>query len=254
VLPVHHLQHPVVSRLEGQVEHRGHFFAPGHGLKELLGGVLGVGGHKPDEEVPGNGIHLLQQVGKVHGFIQVFAVGVHILPQQGDVLVALGHQFPHLVQNVLRLPGALPAPDVGDDAVGAEVVAPVHDGHPGLYLVLAHHRDALGDGAGLVGNLENAAPAGEQGVDKLGELPQHVGAEHQVHMAEGLFDLVSHVLLLSHAAAHADDLVRVAALHVDQGPQVAQHPLLGMLPDGAGVQDDDLGLLLLVGEAVAHLA
>ena len=30
--------------------------------------------------------------------------------------------------------------------------------------------------------------------------------------------------------------------------------LLGVLPDGAGVQDDDLGLLLLVGEAVAHLA
>ena len=114
--------------------------------------------------------------------------------------------------------------------------------------------DALGDGAGLVGDLEDAAPAGEQGVDKFRELPQHVGAEHQVHVAEGLAYLVGHVLLLGHAAAHTDDLVRVAALHVDQGAQVAQHPLLGVLPDGAGVQDDDLGLLLLAGEAVAHLA
>ena len=57
-------------------------------------------------------------------------------------------------------------------------------------------------------------------MDKLGELPQHVGAEHQVHVAEGLFDLVGHVLLLGHAAAHADDLVRVAALHVDQGARL----------------------------------
>ena len=252
MLPVHGLQHPVVPRLEGQVEHRGHFFAPGHGLKELLGSVLGVGGHKPDEEVSGDRVYLLQQVGEVHGLVQILAVGIHVLPQQGDVLVAVPDQLLHLPEDVLQLPGALPAPDVGDDAVGAEVVAPVHDGHPGLHLVLAHHRDALGNGAGLVGDLEDASPAGEQGVDKLGELPQHVGAEHQVHVAEGLFDLVGHVLLLGHAAAHADDLVRVAALHVDQGAQVAQHPLLRVLPDGAGVQDDDLGLLLLVGEA--HLA
>ena len=39
---------------------------------------------------------------------------------------------------------------------------------------------------------------------------------------------------------------------MDQGPQVAQHPLLGVLPDGAGVQDDDPGLLLVLGEAEAH--
>ena len=41
---------------------------------------------------------------------------------------------------------------------------------------------------------------------------------------------------------------------MDQRPQIAQHPLLGVLPDGAGVQDDDPGLLLVSGEVIAHLA
>ena len=60
VAAVHHLEDPVVPRLEGQVEHRGHLFALGHSLEELLSGILGVGGHKPDEKVPRGGVHLLQ--------------------------------------------------------------------------------------------------------------------------------------------------------------------------------------------------
>ena len=47
-------------------------------------------------------------------------------------------------------------------------------------------------------------------------------------------------------------MLRVAALGVDQGAHVAEHPLLGVLPDGAGVDDDDAGLLGVVGKAKAH--
>ena len=59
--------------------------------------------------------------------------------------------------------------------------------------------------------------------------------------------------LLHHAAAQADDLVGVAALGMGQGPYVAQHPLLGVLPHGAGVDDHHGGGALIVGKAVAHL-
>ena len=89
-------------------------------------------------------------------------------------------------------------------------------------------------------------------MDHLRELPKGLGAEDQVHVAIGLADLLSHVLLLHHAAAQADELLRVAALGVDQGAHIAEHPLLGVLPDGAGVDDDDAGLLGVVGKAKAH--
>ncbi|MPN56861.1 hypothetical protein SDC9_204554 [bioreactor metagenome] len=37
-----------------------------------------------------------------------------------------------------------------------------------------------------------------------------------------------------------------------QGAEVAEHPLLRMLPDGAGVENHHVGLLRLVGEGKAH--
>ena len=55
--------------------------------------------------------------------IQIIAVGVDILAQQSDVLVPGLHQLPDLLQNALGVPAPLPAPDIGYDAVGAEVVA-----------------------------------------------------------------------------------------------------------------------------------
>ena len=90
-------------------------------------------------------------------------------------------------------------------------------------------------------------------MDHLRELPKGLGAEDQVHVAIGLADLLSHVLLLHHAAAQADELLRVAALGVDQGAHVAEHPLLGVLPDGAGVEDDEIRLLHILRQGEAAL-
>ena len=208
--------------------------------------------HKADKEIPGNGLNLLQKVGKIHIQPQVLAVGVHILAQKGDVLIPLLHQRPDLGQHVLWQSGPLPAPDVGDDAVSTKVVAAVHNGHPGLHPILTGEGDALGDGPGLVGGLKDPSPAGDHPVEQLGEFPQRMGAEHKIHMAVGLAELLGHPRFLSHAAAKADDLPRMGPLGMDQRPHVAKHPVLGVLSNGAGVDNDDVGGLLVVGKAAAH--
>ena len=95
----------------------GHVPAPGHGVKQLGGGVLGLGGHEPDQIVPLDFVQLPQEVGKVPRRLQILAVGVDVLPQQSDLLIPLGGQLPHVIDDALRLPAALPAPDVGDDTV-----------------------------------------------------------------------------------------------------------------------------------------
>ena len=95
----------------------GHVPAPGHGVKQLGGGVLGLGGHESNQIVSLDLVQLLQKIGKVPRRLQILAVGVDVLPQQGDLLIPLGGQLPHVVDDALRLPAALPAPDVGDDAV-----------------------------------------------------------------------------------------------------------------------------------------
>ena len=58
--------------------------------------------------------------------------------------------------------------------------------------------------------------------------------------------------LLHHAAADCYKQVRVFGLRVDKRADVAEHAHLRVLAYGAGVYNDEVGLGLAVGEAVAH--
>ena len=223
-----------------------------HGVEELAGGVLGLGGHEAQEIVALDLVQRGEQVGKVIAGAQILAVGVDVLPQQGDLLEALRHQTAHLIDDLLRGAAALPAADVGHDAVGAEVVAAVHDGHPRPCAPLPHHGKPLGDGAVLVRHGEHALPLGVDLIEKLRELPQCLGSEHKVHVAVGLAHLFRHLRTLRHAAAQADDLRRVCLLGVGQRAQIAVDPLLRVVADGAGVQHHHVRLRRIVGERAAH--
>ena len=70
-------------------------------------------------------------------------------------------------------------------------------------------------------------------------------------MGIGFFDPLRHPLLLGHAAAQGDDLLRVLLLRVGQRPQVAEHPVLRVLPDGAGIENHHVRLLGVGGEGEA---
>ena len=184
---------------------------------------------------------------------QVLAVGVHVLAQEGDVLIARRNELPCLPDHVLGLAGALPAPDVGHDAVGAEVVAAVHDGEPGLHAAVPPLGDALGHGAVALLGGEDPLFAGHGLFQQLREAPELVGPEDQVHDGIGLLDLLGDVGLLHHAAADGDDLPGPGLFGVVQGAHVAEDPHLRVLPHGAGVHHDHVRLELVLGKAVAHL-
>ena len=78
---------------------------------------------------------------------------------------------------------------------------------------------------------------------KLRELPQGLGAEHQIHVGIGLFDPLRHPGLLGHAAAQADHLLRVFLFCVGETAQIAEDPLFRVLTDGAGIQNHQIRLL-----------
>ena len=56
------------------------------------------------------------------------------------------------------------------------------------------------------------------------------------------------------AAAQADHLLRILLLGVGQGAQVAEHPVLRVLPDGAGVDDDAVRAFFGVDDVIAARA
>ena len=105
----------------------------------------------------------------------------------------------------------------------------------------------------LVGNGEDPFFFGIHAVEQLREPPQGLGPEDQVHMAVGGPDLLRHLRPLGHAAAQADDALRPLLLDVDQLAHHAEDLLLRVLPDGAGVDEDDVRQPGVLGKAAAHL-
>ena len=106
----------------------------------------------------------------------------------------------------------------------------------------------------LVLDGENALILRVHLVQQLGEPPLGLRAKHKVDVMVGIFYLVGHDLLLRHAAAETDDLVRLGGLRVAEAAQVAVNALFRVLADGAGVEQDDVGLIFVARELVAHLA
>ena len=198
-------------------------------------------------------VHHPDQIGKIHPQAQILPVGVHVLAQEGDVLIPGGDQLPGLGHHLLGTAGALPAPDVGDDAVGTEVVAAVHDGEPRLHLPVAAQGYALGHGAVVLRGGEDALFRVHHPLEKLREAPELMGPEDQIHHRVGAFELLGHMLLLHHAAADGDDLPGAGFLRVVEGADVAQHAHLRMLAHSAGVDHDHVRLKLVLRKAVAHL-
>src|SRR5207237_5718422 len=76
-------------------------------------------------------------------------------------------------------------------------------------------------------------------VDQFGQLAELAGAADDVNVRGATEDLL--LILLGHAAEHAEDLVGVAPLVPAQPAEGAVDLFLGMLADGASVEEDDIG-------------
>ena len=106
----------------------------GHGLYQLLAHVVGVGGEEPNALDASDFVKLGEEVRQVGPVGQVVAIGVHVLAQEGYLPDAPAPQGRHLLHQLWDGAAALPAPAIGDDAEGAELVAAVDDGNVGADL------------------------------------------------------------------------------------------------------------------------
>ena len=249
IFPVHPGQHRVAPRLHGQVE---------------VGAQVGQGS-RPAAEVRGDGSGLqraqahpgvrgqpltdgLNGLDELRLSLQVLSPGGDLDAGEDDLPVARRLQLPGLPDTFGQGEGAHPPPGVGDDAVGAEVDAPV--------LHLQHGPGAALQPAGGEG-LEGAAGEGVvQGGDGLAVTPLPLQQVHKAGAVPSAGDQVHPQLLhvvrvgLGVAAAYGDDRVGGGL------PGPADH-LPGLLVadggDGAGVDHIGVRRLLKGDQAVAPL-
>ena len=80
-----------------------------------------------------------------------------------------------------------------------------------------------------------------------------MGAEHQPDKRIALAQLLGHMGLLYHTAAHGDQHLWAAALDVFKCSHIAEHTVNRMLAHGTGVEQDHIRLLRILCEPKAHL-
>ena len=171
---------------------------------------------------------------------EVAAPRVHVLTEQRDLLDAVSSEARHLGDHLTRAAAALAAADSGDDAVGADRVAAHRDLHPGLERALAAHRQARRELA-----LVEAEPAPRDALasraEPVREMRDRAGPEGDVDVRVELEDPLA--LRLGIAAADRNDAAGVAPLASRGLAEVCRELRVGLLPDRAGVEDDDVGVL-----------
>ena len=90
---------------------------------QLIGNVLGMRGHKAHAR----NIQLIEPVKQLRKVRAAAHIGVDILAQQHDFLNAAVGQRLGLLDNFVHIAAALPPAHIGHDAIGAVIIAAVHN-------------------------------------------------------------------------------------------------------------------------------
>ena len=196
--------------------------------------------------------HLFQELGEAHHrfilvlhhalVVNVPLVGIHVLPQQGHLAVALIKQLLGLPDNALWISASLAASCEGDHAERTHVVAATHDADEGRHsaFVQADRADfciRFFPGQKDIHSLLTSFHL----VHEIGQIAVGVGAHHQVHQLLLFQQLLSQAL--RHATQHPHDQTWIplfVALEMNQAPS---HTLLRIVSDGTSVQQHQVGIV-----------
>ena len=178
------------------------------------------------------------------------AIAVDVLAEELDLGVAEVGDAAGFFEHGGRGAAALFAAGVGDDAVGAELVATLDDGDVAAVGVLAGGELGFEGFVGLaVVEAGDAVFAGFKAGEHLGELAVGGRAGDERDVGRPLEDLFA--FLLGDAAENGEALAGFVQLFVVV--EAVEDLLLGFVADGAGVVEDQAGFFFGLDPAVALL-
>ena len=198
--PVHQTKNAVVAMLNGDIQIFDDFRLGGHHVHEFVVNFIGIDIVHPNPLEPVDFAKLPQKLGQqapVAG--QIGAVAAGILGHHDELLHAVGGQEPGLIEHIVHLPAAVFAPQGGNDAVGAVVVAALGDLDKGIM------PGGGQDSAGLLLRRINGTEFADRIIRKKclngrNDFRIASGAEKAVHLGHFLQDLL--LIPLGQAAGH----------------------------------------------------
>ena len=226
---------------------------------QLIGHVVGMAGRIADAVQAGDlgqGIGQFGQ-GRLSPVRPLAVIGVDVLAQQGDFAHAPIRQLSRLFQHRRHRSRPFGAARIGHDAEGAELVATLlHRQEGGRPLGEA----GRGQGVELVVRSEVGAdpfaPRPRRAGQKLGQLVIGLGTDDDIDGRLTPHDLLA--LGLGDAAGDGDGQVPAGLApdiaHLAQLAELGIDLLGRLLADVASVQDDEVGGLHVVGDAITQRA
>src|SRR5690554_6357699 len=249
VAALHGCQDAVGAALHRQVQVADQFWYPlvdfDQGIAEFhrMGGGVA---NSVDAVDGGNHFDQLRQVHLV-AVVGVTTIGVDVLAQKIHLAHALGSQVGHLGNHVVDRAADFFAAGVGHYAEGAVFAAAFHDRNErrravgtrfGQVVELLDFREADVDHAYAVTLHAHFA-------DHVRQAVQGLRAEDHIHVGCPVDDGLA--FLARDAAANADDQVGLFGFETFPAAKLVKHFLLSFFADGAGVQQQDVGVIRVVG-------
>ena len=191
---------------------------------------------------------LLQKSRQGGAVLQVQAVPGDVLGDDDQFLGSPGLQLPGLPQKGVHGAAAVPAPQLGDDAEGTAVAAPLGDLQIGGIGRGGHH--PLPVVIGPVDALEvlRVLP-GHELLHRRHHVGVAAGAQHAVHLGQLFPDVVR--VALGEAARHQQLFQLALVLQLGELQNVLDGLAFGGLNKAAGVQHRHVGPLRVAGDGVA---
>jgi hypothetical protein len=137
----------------------------------------------------------LEEICKIAIEIASSAVRIDVLTEESDILVALGDKTAHLGFYCIRMAASLASANVGNNAVGAEIIAAVHYADPRAVVALADYGNILDHGRSVLGDNEGSLCPRQTAVKQLGEHIKIGRSKSKVNVRIFMLDLVCTMLL-----------------------------------------------------------
>ena len=227
-------------------------FALRHGVKQLMRAVLRVRGHEAYDEIAVDIIYLAQKRCKIHLALAVVSVGIDILPEQGYFFISAPDKLARLADYNIAAAAALASADIGNYAVSAEIIAPVHYRQPRFKSAVSVQRQIFRDNAVGIFDIKYTLAGRQSAVKQLREFMCGMSAENYIDKRIALLNLFGYPLLLHHASAEDYFEVGILLFYFLECTDISEESVFGVLADGAGVEQRYIRVFRLFCESEAH--
>ena len=223
---------------------------PGNGVDEFVGDDLRIQVVQADP-VEVQLAQFLQQAGQGGWLLQIHAVPGDVLGDDDELLHAAIRQLPGLGQQGLHGAAAVAAPELGNDAEGAAVAAPLGDLQIGGVGRGGHQALPVLKGAVDIAEVLRLLPC-HQLLHRRCHVGIAAGAQHPVHLGQLGADVVG--VPLGETASHQQLFQPPGLFQFRQLQNIFDGFALGGLNEAAGVQHRHVGPVRVAGNSVPRPA